>query len=392
MSAQVRHHRHRGARLATSLLVIGSVLGVLTPLAHGAVRRASSPGLEHVWSSAAVAEPHALAADASGVVAIGDAAIVALDTAGAEQWRVGLGDERLRDPLALGAGVVALSVGGDAVVALDRATGSRRWAVAVADIETLAIGTADNRERVVVVTRTGVLTVLDAANGVASWGAPFGANGEVVRARAFVSAGRVLLAWTDQAGAHVRAFSTTDGTPVWGDDAPNLFSMPVVDAGRLFFAANERLDRKKRVIARVRSLAVTDGTELWSRAVRGRFGYWSGTLTAANEEVVSLVDLNGRVTVLDATTGDVWWRRATGQRQLEAEPHVLGTVVAMSTYGTGVTALTAAEGVVVTPEDVEEGSTAMTIQATGAAGDRLYLLVEWPWGDPEVWMLQAGPA
>jgi hypothetical protein len=64
----------------------------------------------------------------------------------------------------------------------------------------------------------------------------------------------------------------------------------------------------------------------------------------------------------------------------------------MSTYGTGVAALSAAGGAAVMPEDVEAGSTAMTIQATAAAGHRLYLLVEWPWGDPEVWMLQAGPA
>jgi outer membrane protein assembly factor BamB len=349
--------------------------------------------LDHVWSSAAVDEPRALAADASGVVAIGDGAVVALDLNGGEQWRVDMDDARLRDPLALGAGVVALSVGGAQVVALDRASGARRWEVAVADIEALGIGLgSDGRERVLVVTRTGALTVLDAANGVASWVAAFGADGEVVRARAFVSTDRVLVAWTDQAGAHLRAFGVSDGALVWGDEAPNLFSMPVVDAERVFFAANERLDRKQRAIARVRSLAVADGTELWSRRVRGRFGYWSGTLTAANEEVVSLVDLNGKVTVLDATTGEVWWRRATGQRQLEAEPHVLGTVVAMSTYGTGVAALSAASGAAVMPEDVEAGSTAMTIQATAAAGHRLYLLVEWPWGDPEVWMLQAGPA
>jgi len=70
----------------------------------------------------------------------------------------------------------------------------------------------------------------------------------------------------------------------------------------------------------------------------------------------------------------------------------LGSVVAMATYGTGLTVLSAADGRAVAAEGVEDDQIAMTIEATAAAADRLYLLVHWPWGDPEVWMLRAGPA
>jgi hypothetical protein len=34
----------------------------------------------------------------------------------------------------------------------------------------------------------------------------------------------------------------------------------------------------------------------------------------------------------------------------------------------------------------------MTIAASTAVADRLYLALAWSWGDAEVWMLQAGPA
>src|SRR5205085_5579083 len=175
------------------------------------------------------------------------------------------------------------------------------------------------------------------------------------------------------------------GAPTWRNDAPHFGSAPTLTDEAVVFAANLRKERGA-IVARVRSLSVLDGSQRWARDVRGRSPYVTSVATAADERGVAVVDLDGRVTMLDARRGRLRWRRATDRRQYEAIPVVVGGTFVLPTYGTGLTALGVRRGDVVENDEPGVVQTQVTIEATAAAGDRLYVLVQYGNGDGGVWM------
>jgi outer membrane protein assembly factor BamB len=284
--------------------------------------------------------------------------------------------------------VVVIAVDEGRVVALDRATGAQRWQHDASNVHASAFGD----DVIAIVTASGTLEVLDAADGTNRWTASVSLVGRLVSARVWVAAGRVVAAWTDHSGSHLRAFDRAAGSPIWADDAPDFASMPAVHDGYVVFAANVRRDGRRHVVAEVRSLAVGDGGTRWSRELRRTRGYWAAVSAASGGSAVAVVDLDGRVTALDARTGTVRWRRATGRRQYQADPLIVGGVFAMTTYGSGLTALGITDGAVVENDEPGVVQTLVTIEASAAAGDRLYLLVRSGNGDGGVWMLRPAAA
>ena len=203
--------------------------------------------------------------------------------------------------------------------------------------------------------------------------------------RTWIADGRVVAAWGGASALHVRAFDAGDGRLVWSRDAAKTGTLPAVNSHSLVFAENTEFIGKRRVIARVRSLDVTTGTERWSHRVRGPF--WPHFDTAADDVDVAVVDDKGRVTLLDAATGRVRWRQATKRLQLEVSPRLFGEVVAITTYGTGLAALARADGSSLANSQPGPVQYSVTIEASAAAGDRLYLLVQDSEGQAQVWAL-----
>jgi hypothetical protein len=68
---------------------------------------------------------------------------------------------------------------------------------------------------------------------------------------------------------------------------------------------------------------------------------------------------------------------------------LVGDVIAMATYGTGLVAVAAADGTSVPNDAPGPVQTAVTFEGSAAAGRRLYLLGGRSRGEGEVWMLSA---
>ena len=363
-------------------------------LAGSTAAHADDVGLDAAWEVEGPVEPQWLAADDEGAVALGRRGeMVAVDASGNVRWRISIANGRAFGSVAMRADlvVVALDRG---FVALTRATGDIQWEHLAEDPRIASIGTtSDGTTLVALLTDNGALDVVDGETGTTRWTIRVAIDERMLAARAWVLGERVVHTWSDRAGSHLRAYLAAGGLPLWEHDAPGFSSMPVVDEDTVSFAENIRLDERREIVfGAFRKLAVSDGRELWSRPMRTRSGFWAGVPTAAGPQGLAFVDIAGRVTVVDTTTGRSQWRWKTERRQLEAEAHVVGDVFAMTTYGTGVVAAAMTDGEPLSIDGIEEGQTSMTIQASAAVRARLYLLVSWPWGDAEIWMLQAHTA
>ncbi|MEX0663854.1 MAG: PQQ-binding-like beta-propeller repeat protein [Acidimicrobiia bacterium] len=380
-------HLHRFGTFLTLFVVVVVLAG------HPAAR-AAEPTLDEGWQSSGPIEPQSLAADAQGAVALGRTGeVVVVDAAGLERWRRTIVADVDFGPVAIGADLVVVTVDDEGLIAFERASSEGRWEHLAAGARDVAVGaTSDGTSAVAVVSDLGVLELVDGATGTVRWTAAFPIADAIIAARTWVVGERVVLFWTDDAGAHVRAFTSDGGSESWGSDFPESSSMAAVSDESVTIAENLRIDRRERVVTEIRHLAVLDGSELWARRSRSRSPYSSGLETVAAPQGIALVDLAGKVTVLDPSTGKVRWKMATGLVQFEAEPHVVGEVFAMTTYGTGIMLANMADGDAISTDALDPTQTAATIEASAAAGDHLYLLVSRLWGDPEIWMLQAGPA
>lgn len=375
---------HQPAR--TGALIAAAAVAVLaaTPIVASAKASPDPRRIDRAWAAPALDEPRSMAADTEGVVVVGRGGMMlALGTAGREQWRADLGRGAFSEAITLGGELVVAS-NRARLVALNRRSGAWRWEHPSTEVRASAIGDGF----VATIAATGGLELLDATSGATRWSGDVGVVGDLVKARVWLVAGRVVAAWADDVGSHLRGVDQASGAPVWADDAPHFASMPAVRNGEsVVFAANERRDQRKRVVARVRSLSVIDGVERWSREIRGRWGYWAAVDTAESGWNVAVVDLDGRVTMFDGRTGTVRWRRATHRRQYEASPKILGGAFVLTTYGTGLTALGVTRGSVVDNDEPGVVQTLVTIEASAAVGDRLYLLIRYRRGDGGVWML-----
>ncbi len=381
-------------RCARRYGVAASAFALAFSLASSASGGTTEPTLDKAWEASGPIDPETLAADELGAVALGGGGeIVVLDTSGEQRWRLTIPREGGFGPLAIGGDLIVVPIDHDSYVGINRVTPAIQWEHFLAGASVAAVGAGPGGSTAVaLVSDGGVLELVDGASGTVRWTVAVAVDDGMVAERAWVIDDRVLLAWADDAGSHLRVFATDGGAVVWQHDAPEFSSTPAVFAGTVTFAENIRLDRKERVVAEVRSLALADGRERWDRGGRSTSGYWAAISTAAGADGVALVDIAGRVTVVDPTSGRVRWKHTTNLAQVAAEPHVVGDVFAMTTYGTGIVLAEMADGAPIYGSVVDEGQTVMTIESSVAVGGSLYLLVSWSWGDTEVWKLQGEPA
>jgi len=344
-------------------------------------------GIDPEWSSPAPDEARVIAADGSGVIAVGRGGEVqSLDTNGRQQWVDELGRVTTIDPVAIDANLVVVPVNDEMFVALDRATGAPRWTHRAPRAHEASIGVDTSAHLIVAtITSTGRLEALEGATGAVRWSTVLPPDDDTFAQRSWITDARVVVAWGGASALHIRAFDATDGRLVWSRDSEKSGTLPTVAAHSLVFAENTVFIGKRRVIARLRSLDVATGTERWSHRVRGPF--WPHFDTAADNNDVAVADEMGRVTLLDAATGRVRWHHATKRLQLEVSPRLFGGVVAITTYGTGLAALARVDGSSLANSRPGPVQYSVTIEASASAGDRLYLLVQGSEGRSQVWAL-----
>jgi outer membrane protein assembly factor BamB len=371
-----------------SLAVLAVAFG-MTVMVHPADATKNPEFLDPVWSAPVPAPDQArvLAADAAGVIAVGRGGEVqSIDADGRQRWRVELGQVTTIDPVAIDSSLVVVPVNDEAFVALERSTGARRWTRSVPQARVAGIGRdAAGASIVATMTATGQLDLLDGATGMVRWTSMLPVRSDAFAERVWLTQGRVIAAWGGVRDMLVAARDVHDGRTIWAEAAANTATLPAVSSDSVVFAENVKFIGKHRVIGRVRSLDVVSGVERWHRRVRGPF--WPHFETAADAAGVVIVDDKGRITLLDARTGRVRWQQATKRRQLEVSPRLLDDVVAITTYGTGLTALVRSDGSSVVNSIPGQVQYAFTIEASAAAGDRLYLLVQGHDGRAEVWAL-----
>lgn len=374
-------------RIARRLAVTALVMCMCTLAPHVAV--AEEHTLEPQWSAAGPDAPSLLSADASGAAALGHTGdVVVVDSEGEELWRRSV-DASTVGPVAIGGDVVVVVADDQLLLAFDRASGAERWRHQLARIDSVAVGAGAAGETLAaLVTEEGGVELLDGGSGAVRWTVAVPVGEKMFGSRAWITDSRVMIMWQDEE-ARLRVFDVVTGAVSWGYGAPELFTMPAVTNGIVAFTEAIRLNaRKTRVIGSMRGFAVADGRELWTRSTRSKSGFFTGVATAAGEGGIAMVDLEGKVTALDPQSGEVRWRRETGLLQFEAEPHVVGNVFVLPMYGTGLFAADVTDGEPIEIDAIRPGQTAMTIEATASAGNRLYLLVSFPWGDNEIWMLE----
>jgi outer membrane protein assembly factor BamB len=292
----------------------------------------------------------------------------------------------------------SVTIGGDVVIvavergfaALERTSGQIRWRRAMTSAHSAAIGSVEGATAVALLDDTGLLDVVDGRTGADLWSIRTMLESRMLAPRAGFVEDVVVLSWTDGTGTHLRGYPASGGTPIWEHDSPALATIPVIDsAGSVLFAENLRIGKGERYVsAQLVSISARDGRQQWATRLRSRTGFSPLVTTALGDGGVAFVDAAGRVVVSDRATGDIRWKWKTQRPQLEATPYVVGDLFAMTTYGTGALVAGMADGLPVEVDGVEPGQTVMTIQASAAAGEHLYLLVDWSWGDPEIWMLE----
>jgi outer membrane protein assembly factor BamB len=105
--------------------------------------------------------------------------------------------------------------------------------------------------------------------------------------------------------------------------------------------------------------------------------------------IVVVVDTAGALTALDADRGTPRWTARTRRMQYAAAPLVAGRTVAMTTYGTGLAVVSAADGRRVANDHPGPVQLRVTFEGAATGGDGLYLLAGRSRGGGEIWMLSA---
>jgi outer membrane protein assembly factor BamB len=345
--------------------------------------------LDRRWVAPGPRDPQAIVADDQGVVAIGRyGEMVALDRRGRPQWTstiVGAG-EQTADGAALGSDVVILPVTPGRVVAVDRARGDLRWSTAIQNPRRVAIDPEDPSV-IGVLTAGGILEGLDLGDGGERWSTQvaFGERAEPVSVG--VRSGRVVVAWADVGGSHVQVFDAVTGAEQWSVTSPRFSGTPAVTDAAVVVSENLEADGR-HTSARIVRLDLATGARVWAHPVDGPF--LPDLRVAAGRDAVAVVDVPGTLTLLDLETGAPRWSRRTRLQQFVAAPALVGDVVAMTTYATGLVAVAAADGSAVGNDAPGRVQTAVSFEGSAPAGPRLYLLGGRGQGEGEVWMLSAG--
>lgn len=367
---------------STKVRVLGVFVLVAATLtsARTEVRAEGRPGLSLRWTEATQGEASYLLADRAGVVAISeDGRVTHVAPNGSEEWTADVGDGRavvFQDIPSLSDDLVVVPANEEDGVGLDRSTGRERWRVAYEGVHSTGAGTdAAGGSLAALVDRSGKLTVLDGMTGQARWSTQLPTFSDDFT-HVWFGADRVLVQWTPtEPGSRFAAFDVATGALVWSREMPGA-SLPSVLGDSVLFAemlepwSDERLNP-----ARVQSIDLASGAPRWATDIETRTVYFTFATSAAAGRSLAIVDLAGQVRLFDADDGTPRWKRATRRKQYEADLRIVGDVVAMSTYGTGLVALSTLDGQPVDTEPVGRVQYGVTIEGTAAAGDRLYLLV-----------------
>jgi len=393
----------RGSRRWSCALVITVATGLASacapesPLGAGdgraSGRRSDPRALEVVAARAAPDEPTAIAADVRGVVVVGrDGSAISYAPDGVERWSVDAasGGGSTIVPIALDARFVIVPVfdppDGSRVRLVERPTGAIRWEVPVADPRAVAVGTAsDGSGLVAVVDRVGTVTLLEADDGAVRVAVELGFGRLLAEPRVWIRSGRVVVAWATGDASEVRVLDASSGAVQWVWSNAGLGAAPAVGRDRVLVAENTEIDGDV-VHGAVRSLDLASGVERWSTPIDGGFLPMTSVALAGGHAVV--LDFTGRFTGVDVRTGRIRWVRATGVRQFEAAPLLTRSVVATTTYGTGLVALSARTGARIRNEVPGSVQTVVTIEGSIAAEGAILLLVRRPEGEGEVWWLR----
>ncbi len=364
-------------------------------LGHAADR--SAPRLDLDWTASTAGDPETLLADEEGAVVIArDGEVTALDRQGDPVWAADVAhDDEIffHDLPSIGAGLVVVPVDEQRAVVLDRANGTERWRAPHDGVTSTGVGSAsDGTPIVALVDRAGTLLVLDGHSGASRWSAQLPVfNGDQL-AHLWIDADRVLVQWTPtDRGARFAAFEALTGRPAWERDLPAA-SLPSVVSDAVLFAESTYTGNEPSG-ARAQALDLASGEVRWATDFPTRSLYATPFESATDGDAFAIVDLHGRVRLYAVEDGAMRWSHATRRKQYEADLRIAGDVVAMSTYGTGLVALSTSTGRPVSTEPVGRVQLGTTIDATAAAGDRLYLLVSENGPVPrggEVWSFRAG--
>ncbi len=372
--------------LAIALVVCSFPFFVSTPGAAD-----SYPALEPLWHVPTPPDAASVLADAVGTVVAGAGGeLLATDQIGGPMWRVRV-EGRLQAAPAMSDTLVVVPLD-TGVVAVERSTGAARWRSATTDARAVAV---DPLTSLVVVADPRGIDALDAATGAARWQVDQ-ATPDVLAApaRLWVTPSHVVFWWAETQ-THLLAYERETGALAWERVRRNWTSAPAL-IGEAIFVAENRQERKHPhdMESEVVRLDVETGSQVWGRRLRGIYLPTFGS--AATEQTIAVVDLRGRVKVLDARTGRIRWMRATRARQLENEVLLTSNAVAFTTYGTGLIALDGSDGRSLTNEVPGRAQSSAIIYDAAVAGDQLYLLVHRTGVsndvDGQLWMLPTSSA
>jgi outer membrane protein assembly factor BamB len=267
---------------------------------------AGAPGDEGVgadqpeWTRPVSGWPYSIAADDDLAVVVAGV-VTGLDPRdGSVRWESDVPGAWLHRPAL--SDRTALVSGGDRFVALERTTGAARWAVDAPEAGPVALVTEPSGTEVAVLaTEGGTLTARDATSGRLRWSRHH--DGELWSPPAVDDDGTlVATVWSGLDDPRLRVVDLGTGRVEWEVPVDPSVSAPVLADGGVFVAQGDG-----NFAGQVVAYALADGEELWRAPLPAPVQ--SGTVPAAHDGQVAVIDRMGSVSMLDATTGAVTWQR-----------------------------------------------------------------------------------